>query len=104
MDLENFISETLVSVKKGLCSANEALVEEGEILGKDAMATFLIGTDGSEKIYFDIAVMASKNTKNEGAGMIKVMSISIGGSLNKAEAQEHVSRIKFSVHSSKITG
>lgn len=104
MDLEKFISETLVSIKRGLRSANEALVENGEVLGRDATAAFLIGADGSEKIYFDIAVTVSKNTKKEGAGKIKVISLGVGGNFNKTEAQEYVSRIKFSVHSSKITG
>lgn len=92
MDLEKFISETLVSVKNGLHSANETI-------GKDTAPTFLIGVDGSEKIYFDIAVTVSKNTKKEGAGKIEVISLGVGGSFNKTEAQEYVSRIKFSVHS-----
>lgn len=104
MDLEKFISETLVSIKRGLRSANEELVEKGQTLGQDAAATFLIGVDGSEKISFDIAVTVSENSEKRGVGEIKVMSVGVGGGLNKIEAQEYVSRIKFSVHSSKITG
>ncbi len=104
MDLEKFISETLVSIKKGLRSANEDLVEDGKILGQDAQATFIIGPDGCEKISFDIAVTASEETEKSGGGGIKVMSIGVGGKLDKTETQQSVSRIKFNVQSSQITG
>ncbi|NQV93093.1 hypothetical protein HQ403_01185 [Candidatus Kaiserbacteria bacterium] len=104
MDLEKFISETLISIKKGLRSANEELVEDGKTLGKDAIATFLIGTDVSEKISFDIAVTVSEEKGKKGGGEIKVMSVGVGGSLDKTEMQQSISRIKFNIQSSQITG
>jgi len=104
MDLEKFIKETLISIKRGLRSANEELVEKGKTLGKDTTAAFLIGPDGSEKISFDVAVTVSEKNEKKGGGEIKVMSVGIGGGRGKVETQESVSRIKFSVHSSKITG
>ena len=104
MNLEKFISETLINIKKGLRSANEELVEDGKILGKDASATFLIGSDGSEKISFDIAVTVSEETEKKGSGGIKVMSVGVSGDLGKIETQQYVSRIKFNVQSSHITG
>lgn len=87
MDLEKFISETLISIKRGLRSANE-----------ESNNTFLMGTDGTEKISFDIAVIASKETKKKGSGGIKVVSVGVEGDLSKVEAQQYVSRIKFSVY------
>ena len=40
----------------------------------------------------------------KGGGEIKVMSIGVGGSLDKTETQQSISRIKFNIQSSKITG
>lgn len=99
MDLEKFIKETLVSIKKGLHSANEELVESGKTLSKDASATFLIGVDGCEKISFDIAVTVGGKTKKKGEGGIKVVSVGLGGGFDKTEKQQHLSRIKFNIHS-----
>lgn len=104
MNLEEFITKTLVDIKKGLRSANEALVEEGKELGVNASATFQIGSDKCEVISFDIAVTSSEEKGREGNGQIKVMSLGVGGNVNKTEIQQSVSRIKFNVRSSMITG
>jgi len=104
MDLEKFIHETLIGIKKGLRSANEELVEDGKTLGVNASATFVIDRDKSDNIEFDVAVTASEEVGKEGGASIKVISFGAGANVNKTEMQQSISRIRFKIRSSETTG
>lgn len=85
MELKEFISTTLVSVKEGVGSAN-----------KKAGNVFRVRS-GQDKVDFDIAVVIAKEKGSEkGAGLaIKVVEGKISGSSRLKESSH--SRIKFSV-------
>lgn len=102
MVLEEFIKETLVSISKGIHSANEELVQfEGKKLGVDGTAKFSMEPFNRDKtqgyIIFDVAVTVNEGTRKKGEGGIKIAVARLGGSMENVEYQESVSRIKFHV-------
>lgn len=91
MDLEQFIKDALVGIRKGVAAANDALGDKNR--------TFSL-TSGREKesfINFDIAVTAVHASNTSGGGGIHVQVVDIGGSKEIKSAQETASRIKFAV-------
>lgn len=106
MELETFIKDTLVGIKNGLRSANLKIAEaEGKVLGQDAQAMFIFRPDEkNSSLDFDIAVTVSSESKKEGGGGIKIAIANLGAEVSAASAFQHVSRIKFSVKPSLITG
>jgi|SRR3989344_4691639 len=106
MELENFIKETLVGIKNGVRSANfEIAKAEGKELGKDIGAAFIFRPDEKDSsVVFDVAVTVSSESKKEGGGGIKIAIAKLGAGVSETSALQHVSRIKFSVKPSLITG
>jgi hypothetical protein len=107
MELDKFISETLINIRNGLRAANEAVAEsEGKTLGNDIAALFQMGPyeDDGGYIHFDIAVTVSGETTTTGGGGIRIAMVNIGAEASGASKQENVSRIKFSVKPSLYTG
>ncbi|MDP3792260.1 MAG: hypothetical protein Q8Q89_00880 [bacterium] len=109
MELEEFIKNTLISIRNGVHGANEELAKtEGKKLGEDATAVFVLGLHSGDKkeeyIAFDVAVTVSSETKKGGGGVIKVLGLSVGGEMDNIGAQEHVSRIKFHILPFKTIG
>jgi len=105
MELEEFISKTLVSIMKGVKSANKEL----KVSENDNAAYFIESasnhkdrTDGYIK--FDVAVTTTKETGIKGTGGIKVWSIGIGGEKETNSSDQVVSRIKFGVAPNYTTG
>lgn len=102
MELEEFISKTLVDIKNGVSNANDILAKaEGKTRGVDANLYFAIEPHGREKkegyINFDIAVTVSKETATSGGGGIKIAVASLGGELSETGSEQSISRIKFHV-------
>jgi hypothetical protein len=99
MELEEFITTTLLSIKRGIRAANVASAEdEGKILGEDATIQYQI--DKKEKnggINFDVAVTVSNGSKKQGGGKIRVAVLDVGGEKSSSSQEEHVSRISFSI-------
>jgi hypothetical protein len=95
MDLQNFIKQTLVSIKTGVAGANKDL---GAEKGKPVYAIYS-RNDG--EVVFDVAVTVSAETKKNKQGSLKVAVVGVGfgaGADKKdTDAQQTVSRIKFSV-------
>lgn len=104
MELEEFISKTLVGIYKGVKSANK------EISGDGSMSYFNIEAAGSHKdrsdgyIKFDVAVTASNSSDIKGSAGIRVWSVGIGGEKEANISEQVVSRIKFGVAPSLTTG
>ena len=97
MELEEFIKNTLVSIANGLHGANEELNKEK---GGESVR-FAIEPFQREKaqgyISFDVAVTVSQETIKSGGGKIKIAIVNLGGEIDSAGVQEHVSRIKFNI-------
>ena len=101
MELQDFIKNTLVSIKNGLHEANKEFArQENKKLGEDFSALFVMGTDrdkGQNYVTFDVAVTVSQEKKKAGGGGIQIAVASLGGEIGDIKSQEHISRIKFHI-------
>lgn len=104
MDIKDFVENTLLQIVQGVNSANEQLKDSGAIISSKDVRPLREGTTYNTRtgdlvnlIEFDIAVTVNeKDTANGGAG-IKIVGISIGGSLQNETSNQSISRIKFSI-------
>jgi len=101
MELQEFIKNTLVSIKNGVHEANLAFAkQEGKTLGQDFSALFVVDSSrdkGQNYISFDVAVTVSEESKKSGGGKLNIQVASLGGEIGDVKSQEHISRIKFHV-------
>lgn len=101
MELQEFIKNTLVSIKNGVHDANlEFAKQEGKVLGQDFAALFVLESSrdkGQNYITFDVAVTVSQESKKSGGGSLKIAVASLGGEAGDVKSQEHISRIKFHI-------
>mgnify|MGYP001572776926 FL=1 len=93
MELEEFISKTLVSIAKGIKSANKDMGQSFFTI--EPISYQKNRTDGC--IEFDVAVTASKGTGSKVGGEIKIWPVGLGGKKETNISDQTVSRIKFSV-------
>ncbi len=101
MELEEFITTTLLSIKKGIQEANICISKQkGKTLGIDDDIQYEIHRE-SKGIKFDIAVTVSNEKEAEGGGKIKVAVLDIGGGKTTTSKEEHISRISFEVSAFK---
>jgi hypothetical protein len=94
MELDEFISKTLVSIRKGLKSAN------GELGGApvymiEPSSWYKDREDGCIK--FDVAVTAVKESETKGTAGIKIWSVGLDGKKGTNTTDQVVSRIKFNI-------
>jgi hypothetical protein len=94
MDLQQFIKQTLVSVKKGVGDANDELGGKGKDKERQHYAIYS-RNDG--EVVFDVAVTVSAATKKNKEGSLRVAVMEVGVGKDDTSAQETVSRIKFCV-------
>jgi hypothetical protein len=102
MELDEFIKNTLVSIKNGISGANQTLAKvEGKEMGKDANGYFAMYPNNHKSkegyVVFDVAVTVSQETKSSGGGGIRIAVASLSGEVSDVGSQEHVSRIKFHI-------
>lgn len=101
MDLEEFITTSLISIKKGIRDANQKISkEDGKTLSVDDDIQYQINHD-SKGIKFDIAVIISNEKETKGNGKIKIAVVDIGGGKALSSKEEHISRISFEVEAFK---
>lgn len=101
MELEEFITTTLLSIKKGIRGANLKISEEdGKTLGIDDTIQYQINHD-SKGVKFDVAVTVSNESETEGGGKIRVAVVDIGGGKTITSKEEHISRISFEIEAFK---
>lgn len=109
MLLDKFISETLTSIIKGINEAQDFAKDNNAFVNPDIqkwdldkMITIGYKTrDGFScvsKIDFDIAVTVSNTNESNLGGGINVYSLKLGADKSKADTNEIVSRIQFSVN------
>lgn len=101
MELQEFIKNTLVSIKNGVHDANiEFAKQDGKTLGTDGQDYFVLESSrdkGQNYMTFDVAVTVGQKTEKSGGGNIKIAVASLGGGIDNISSQEHVSRIKFHI-------
>lgn len=104
MELEEFISKTLVGIYNGVKQANM------KIGGSDSSSYYNIESSSWHKdrsdgyIKFDVAVTASNSDGTKGDAGIRVWTIGIGGEKETNTSEQIVSRIKFGIAPSVTTG
>ena len=103
MELAEFITATLVSIRNGIHNANDELGKlDGIPHDRKRRLVFSIqqarGEDHKGRIQFDVAVVASEESKKEGSAGLKVAGLGgFGGETGEASAVERTSHVKFSV-------
>jgi len=100
MDLENFIKETLISIKKGLVAANNECKAIGNKNLGHHIGDFQMGGPGDVKnnhIKFDIAVSATEEKAGSKGGGIKIKVVDISGEKNNKSTDQMASRIQFEI-------
>lgn len=110
MNLEDFITNTIVDIVNGANKANEKLKNSGSfIVGSDihefkSENMIKAATDKNHKLHivseinFDIAVTVSDESQGKGGGGIEIMDIfKLGGSKKETTANSNVSRIQFKI-------
>ena len=86
MELEQFITATLVDIVSGIKKANK------NFGGSDKF-----DLRSGEEISFDIAITVTEGTKKTGAAGIHVYALKLGGEKGSSVTNENISRIKFKV-------
>lgn len=86
MELEQFITRTLIDVVSAVKRANEAT-------GGGQKFQLRAG----EEISFDIAITVTEGTKTAKEGGIKVYALKLGGEKSDSNSNENISRIKFKI-------
>lgn len=113
MNLDEFISETIKAITKGVKDSQQFVRDSGGRLNPIRMQnrSDLSGRDnvfyGSEEnarpltlIEFDIAVTVSNQNESGVNGGITVLGINVGGKDASANSNQTVSRIKFTIGAS----
>ncbi len=109
MKIDEFISESIKSVIKGIKDSQEYAKENGALvnphIGKwdfeKIETTYLGEKEGARrisKINFDIAVTAANSSETKGSGGINVHALKIGGGISDLDKKETVSRIQFDLN------
>ena len=98
IELNKFITKTLVDIATGVSTANANLKE---ITGKGDNYFMLETTRGDKNktpgIAFDIAVSANKDQKDKAGFLVSLVNIGGGASTEKGNKSEMAHRIKFEV-------
>lgn len=95
MNIEEFISTTLISIYNGVNKANEEIIKDKT---EKHRYFWIRSNEDKSAIIFDIAVTTGKEKTKTGGGALKVKVVEIGGDMNSKNTQENVSRIKFVIH------
>ena len=106
MQLDEFITETLKSIIKGIKDSQDFAKDNGSIVNplknRYSEGTHIKVGNRDEgtvvsHIEFDIAVTASTKQESGVSGGINVLSLNIGGKTSEIENNQTISRIKFSL-------
>lgn len=84
MDLKDFISTTLISIKQGIAEANK--VDKAYLIVPE-----------NKVVNFDIAVEVSKEGKSGGSGGVKIHVVEAKLGKDQTNRESNVSRINFTV-------
>lgn len=111
MELEDFVSESLKQIIKGIQSAQDFAQKEGRGAKINPRGITGLKKDSKgqrqphdistklpvERVEFDVAVTASETSEKKGGGGLRVWVVSVGAEVGKTAENMTVSRIRFSV-------
>jgi hypothetical protein len=106
MNLEKFVSETLLEISQGIRDANAQLKTKKET--PDSPNVFFLKPGGQKEIgtglEFDVAVTTRTEGKGQAGAKVKlfVVDAELGG--GGGATKEHASRIKFTVYVGQWVG
>ena len=97
MNLDAFISESLLEVLKGIKDAQEITNKRGAGVGviNPKWGNETDHYNYESEVAFDIAISATEQKSGGGKAGIKVVAIELGGGGNVSIENSHVSRISF---------
>ena len=102
MELEEFISKTLISIHRGVRAANKEIDANNPYYFIEAASNHKDRSDGYIK--FDVAVTAANEGTTKASAGIRVWSVGVGGEKEIGTSEQIVSRIKFGIAPSTTTG
>lgn len=105
MELQEFVSRTLISVVEGVIAAqakydhtgDERIINPPVRAGSDAREVHVRGGLAPQSVEFDVAVTASESTETKGGIGIHVGAFGLGSQGKSDAANTSVSRIRFTV-------
>jgi hypothetical protein len=97
MELNEFITNTLLSIRKGLENANKEDISSGKTIKYMIEPTAWAKERNVNVIKFDVAVVISEGKNKEGSAKINVFSVKAGGGISSSAINETTSRIQFNV-------
>jgi len=111
MELQEFLSETLKQIVKGVKDAQEFVANEGHGAKVNPRGVTALKRDDQgqkqphdigtklpiERVEFDVAISASDSVESSGGGSLRVWALNVGGQAGSATENTTVSRIRFSV-------
>ncbi len=93
MELEEFITQTLVAIRAGIKKANKKIIDLKDFGVEN---TYTMGNVG-DKINFDIAVTATEENGGKAGGGMQIAVLRMGADVESKSVQSNISRIKFAV-------
>ncbi len=105
MELQQFVTETLVAVAKGVANANRQLESIDAVANPREVLDYGGGTayvqHKETNIEFDVAVQASQAAEGDGKAKVEVSywigKVDVGGGKKQTAESGHTSRIQFTV-------
>lgn len=97
MELEQFISQTLSEILKGVQNAIAATRDTKGVINPCWGGVDDIGQQHVQDVKFDIAVTVSDKSTASAGGGIKVVGLSLGASGGEEFQSSHISRIQFTI-------
>jgi len=97
MELEEFISKTLISISKGMRAANKGIEAEDDRPRFMVEPTSWYEDRSKGCIEFDLAITASKQSGKNGELGLKILALGLGGGKNSSVSDQTVSRVKFKI-------
>ncbi len=92
MQLDEFIAQSLIAVRKSVKNANDQLQDE------HGNRPYTLGAIDKNKIEFDVAVTASEELGAKAGGGIQIAVVRLGADAETKTSQSSISRIKFSIY------
>jgi len=104
MKLDQFISQTLISIVSGIDKANEEVFEKGlsQYVNPFEMRACGGKQDDASYINFDIAVTTTSEVAGNIQGSGDIIVASIEANTTGKLSSENISRVKFKIHNDLI--
>ena len=106
MNLDEFVSETLKAIIKGVKESQDFAKENGARVNPTRVSSDPVsgvyyykeeGLRVTTNIEFDVAVTASTSKESGVNAGIKVWAANLGGKINDTDSHETISRVKFHI-------